>query len=108
MQEYFLTMLVIGFIPISFYKKIGAIVLVVSVFSFAVVGILILSGHDVVSYRVTTDGTLIMNETSYFIGSGSTPSGSGQLWMGFAFVMLAIIFGAVFLDQTLKGNLIGS
>jgi hypothetical protein len=101
-----LVMLVVGFLPISFYNKIGAIVLVVSVFSFLVTGILILTGYDVVSYKIITDGVTTFNETNYFIGNGSTPSGTGQLWMGFAFIILAIILGAVFLDQAIKGKLI--
>jgi len=103
-----LVMLVVGFIPLSFYKKIGAILLVISVFSFSIIGVLILTGYDVLSYRVTTDGVLTFNETNYFIGNGSQPNGTGQLWMGFAFIMLAIIIGAVFLDQAIKGKLFES
>lgn len=103
-----LVMIVIGFIPLAYYKKIGAVLLIISVFSFSIIGLMILSGYDVVSYRMTTDGVNTFNETNYFIGNGSQPNGTGQLWMGFAFVILAIIFGAVFLDQTLKGNLFAS
>jgi hypothetical protein len=100
-----LVMLAVGFIPLSFYKKLGAILLVISVFSFSIIGVLILTGYDVVSFRTTTDGTNVFNETSYFIGNGSQPSGTGQLWMGFAFLILATIIGAVCLDQATKGNL---
>lgn len=67
---------------------------------------MILVGYDVSSYTQTLTSSGPINQTSYFIGNGETPNGIGQLWMGFTFLILATIFGAIFIDQAIKGNLI--
>ena len=103
----FLSMLAIGFACLTLYQKIGAVLLAVSVLCFLVSGLLILTGYDVSSFSqtVTTSGTI--NHTSYFIGNGSFPeTGTGQLWYGWSLTVLAIVVAVVFLDQTIKGNLI--
>lgn len=100
-------MLVIGFVCLTLYQKVGAILLSVSVLCFLVSGLLILVGYDISSYTQTVTPGGILNQTSYFIGNGTFPeAGSGQLWMGWALTVLAIVVAVVFLDQTLKGNLI--
>lgn len=104
----FLGMLVIGFTCMVLYKKIGALLLVVSVLSFLVSGLLIVTGYDVSSFTQSYDNLgQSSNQTTYFIGNGQFPiNGIGQLWMGYSLIVLAIITGVIFLDQTLKGRLI--
>ena len=103
----FLSMIVIGFACVVLYKKIGAILLAVSVLCFLVSGLLILTGYDISSYTQTVTPTGIINETSYFIGNGQFPeTGTGQLWMGWSLTVLAVVVAVIFLDQTLKGNLV--
>lgn len=103
----FITQMLIGFACLVLYKKLGAVLLAVSVICFLVGGLLILTGYDISSFTqtVTTSGT--MNQTSYFIGNGTFPeTGTGQLWMGWGLILLSIVVAVIFLDQTLKGNLV--
>lgn len=103
----FLGMIVIGFACMILYRKIGALLLVVSVLSFLVGGLIILTGNDVASYTQTVTSSGIINQTSWFIGNGDFPvQGTGQLWMGYSLIVLSCIVGVIFLDQTLKGRLI--
>lgn len=103
----FLSMIIIGFVCLTLYQKIGALLLGVSVICFLVGGLLILDGYDISSYTQTTTATGTMNQTSYFIGNGSFPeTGTGQLWMGWGLTVLSLVVAIIFLDQTLKGNLI--
>lgn len=103
----FLSMIVIGFACLVLYKKIGALLLVVSVMSFLVGGLLIVTGYDISSYTQTVTSSGIINETSYFIGNGSFQiQGTGQLWMGYGLILLSLVVGVIFLDQVLRGNLI--
>ena len=89
------------------YKKIGALLLVVSVISFLIGGLIIVTGYDVASYSTTVTSSGTINQTSYLIGNGSFPiTGTGQLWMGYSLILLSLIVGVIFLDQTLKGNLV--
>ena len=100
-------MLAIGFACMVLYKKIGAILLSISVLSFLVCGLLILTGNDISSFSQTVTSAGIINQTSYFIGNGQFPEvGTGQLWMGWALTVLSLVVAVIFLDQTLKGNLI--
>jgi len=119
-------MIIIGFACLAFYKKIGALMLVISVLSFLIGGLIIVTGYDVAFVKITnpvnmtittTNGTVTTtttyhkitssNETSYLIGNGQFPiSGTGQLWMGYSLILLSLIVGVIFLDQTLKGNLV--
>jgi len=102
----FLIMIVIGFVSVAFVKQIGTLILIVPIFAFSIIGVMILVGYDVSSYTQTEIRGDLINETSYFIGNGSEPNGTGQLWMGMTFIILSIIFGAVFVDKALKGELI--
>ena len=100
-------MIIIGFACLVLYKKIGALLLVISVVTFLLAGLVIVTGYDVTSYTQTVSSTGIINQTSWFIGNGSFPiTGTGQLWMGYSMILLALITGVIFLDQTLKGNLL--
>ncbi len=100
-------MLAIGFACLTLYQKIGAVLLSVSVLCFLVSGLLILTGSDISSFSQTVTSSGIINQTSYFIGNGSFPeTGTGQLWMGWALTVLSVVVALIFLDQTLKGNLI--
>lgn len=89
------------------YKKIGALLLVISIIVFLLSGLIIVTGSDVTSFTqtVTTSGTI--NQTSWFIGNGDFPiTGTGQLYMGYSLILLSLVVGIIFLDQTLKGNLV--
>ena len=103
----FICMIIIGFACLVLYRKIGALLLVISILSFLVGGLLIVTGYDVVSFNqtVTSGGTI--NQTDWFIGNGEFPiTGTGQLWMGYSLILLSIVVAVIFLDQTLKGNLV--
>lgn len=122
----FSILLIIGFACMAFYKKIGALMLVIPVIAFLISGLVIVTGEDVAFFKitnpvnmttVTTNGTMTTtttwhnitpsNETSYLVGNGQFPiTGTGQLILGYSLILLALILGVIFLDQTLKGNLI--
>lgn len=122
----FCIMLIIGFASLAFYHKLGALILVIPVLTFLIAGLIILTGEDVAFYKTTnpinmtvtsTNGTMTTtttyhnitpsNETSYLIGNSQFPiTGIGQLWMGFSLILLSLMIGVIFLDQTLKGNLV--
>ena|SRR6476660_182450 len=103
----FICQLIIGFVCLSLYKKIGALLLAVSVICFLVGGLLILTGYDISSYSQTVTSSGTINQTSYFIGNGSFPeNGTGQLWMGWGLTVLALVVGIIFLAETVNGNLI--
>ena len=124
----FIMQTIIGFVTLAMYRKVGALLLVVSVMCFLVGGLIILTGYDVAFYKsgnpanmttvtknssatytITTTTTKIVgsNETDYLIGNGQFPiTGTGQLWMGYGLLLMAVMVGVIFLDQTLKGNLI--
>ena len=108
----FCIMLIIGFASLVMYKKIGALILIVSALTFLIAGLIIVTGFDVGFYKASypmnaTGITTPANETDYLIGNGSTPiQFSGQLWMGYSLIVLALVVGIIFLDQTIKGNLI--
>ena len=124
----FCFMLIISFTCVAFYKKIGALMLVVPIISFLLGGLVILTGEDVAFYKQAnpvnetitvknlTSGSITQttfhnivpsNETQYVVGNGQFPiTGIGQLWMGYSLILLALIFGVIFVDQTVKGNLI--
>lgn len=119
-------MLLVSFACIAFYKKIGALMLVVPIISFLLAGLVIVTGEDVAFYKssnpvnmtitevngsktttITYHNITPSNETQYVVGNGQFPiTGIGQLWMGYSLILLSLIFGVIFLDQTLKGNLI--
>lgn len=100
-------MLIVGFACLVLYKKIGAVLLVISVLSFLIGGLFIVTGYDIVSFTQTVTPSGIINETSYFIGNGEFQiTGIGQLWMGYSLILLSLVVGVIFLDQTLKGNLV--
>ena|SRR5690348_3406503 len=100
-------MIVIGFACLVLYKKIGALLLVISIVVFLISGLIIVTGNDVTSYTQTVTSTGIINQTSWFIGNGDFPvQGTGQLYMGYSLILLALVVGVIFLDQTLKGRLI--
>ena len=103
----FITQIIIGFACLVLYRKIGALLLVVSIMCFLVGGLIIVTGNDVSSYTQTVTSAGIINQTTWFIGNGQfQTSGSGQLWMGYGLIVLAAVTGVIFLDQTVRGNLI--
>ena len=122
----FCLMLIIAFACIAFYRKIGALMLVVPIMVFLVGGLIILTGEDVAFYKtsnptnmtiITVNGTHTStttfhniapaNETDYLVGNSQFQiSGIGQLWMGYSLILLSLVFGVVFLDQVWKGNLV--
>jgi len=100
-------MLIIGFACMVLYRKIGALLLVVSVLSFLIGGLIIVTGYDVSSFTQTVTTTGTINQTSWLIGNGTfQTSGTGQLWMGYSLIVLSIICGVIFADQTIKGRLV--
>lgn len=123
-----LVMLIIGFVCLAFYKKIGALMLVVSILSFLVGGLIIVTGHDLTFTKLTTPANITttsinqssgvkiittmtqitpINETTYLIGNSQFPiTGEAQLWLGYSLILFACMIGVIFLDQTLKGNLV--
>lgn len=124
----FSILIIIGFACMAFYKKIGALMLVIPVIAFLISGLVIVTGDDVAfykssnpanmttvmknssaSYIITTTVTKITasNETDYLVGNGQFPiTGTGQLVLGYSLILLALILGVIFLDQTVKGRLI--
>ena len=103
----FLIQLIIGFACLVLYRKVGALLLAVSVICFLVGGLLIVTGYDVSSFTQTVTSSGTFNQTSYLIGNGQFPEqGIGQLWMGWGLIVLSLVVGVIFLDQTLKGRLI--
>ena len=120
--------LIIGFTCVAFYRKIGALMLVVPVVVFLIAGLVIVTGEDVAfyksenptnmttvmknssaSYTITTTMTKLTasNETDYLVGNGQFPiTGTGQLVLGYSLILLAIIMAIIFAAQTIKGNLI--
>lgn len=122
------SMLVIGFTCLAFYKKIGALMLPVSIIFFLISGLVVLTGEDVAFFQsqnptistvtlkngtgsvISTETTVItipQNETTYIIGNGQFPIiGTVQLVIGWSLIVLALIIGIICLDQTIKGNLI--
>lgn len=118
--------IVIGFVCMAMYRKTGALILVVSVMCFLIGGLIILTGYDVAFYTSTNPTNMTItevngthtttityhnivpsNSTNYLIGNGQFPEkGTGQLWMGYGLLLLSIVTAIIFLDQTLKGNLL--
>lgn len=103
----FIFLIAIGFACLILYRKIGALLLAVSVICFLVSGLLIVDGYDVSSFTQTVTSSGTFNQTSYLIGNGQFPeSGGGQLALGWGLTVLGIIVAVIFLDQTIKGRLI--
>lgn len=122
----FCIMLIVGFASLAFYKKLGALMLVIPILTFLIAGLIILTGNDVAFFQLqnpanytstTTNGTYTTtttyteitpsNQTQYLIGNGQFPiTGISQLWMGYSLILLSLMIGVIFLDQTLKGRLI--
>ena len=120
-------MLIIGFIPFTLYKKIGGILFLISVLSFLVGGLVVLTGEDVAFFtkQNPSNMTIIItnntsgrtttttyhsitpeNQTNYLIGNGQFPiTGVSQLWMGITLITLGILSGALMIDQAMKHNL---
>ena len=124
----FCLIIIIGFILIVLSRKVGAVLFAGSVVLFMIAGLVVVTGNDVAFTKLTipanvtsvaknnTSGITITttmtkitatNETDYLIGNSQFPIyGTTQLVLGWSFFMLAIICGVIFLDQTLKGNLL--
>lgn len=122
----FISMLVIGFAAMAFYKQYGALILVISIMSFLIGGLVIVTGDDVAFFSTTNPTNMTIttvngtttttttfhgitptNTTYYVIGNGQFPIvGTGQLWMGYSLILLSLLIGVIFLDQTIKGNLV--
>lgn len=101
----FLTLAILGFVAMLMAKQRGSILLLVSVVSFTVIGLLIITGYDVSSFTQVSDSTgVTTNQTTYFIGNGSAPNGVGQLWMGWIFITLSIVTAAMFLNALAQGD----
>lgn len=101
----FIVMTILGFVGMIMAKQRGSILLLVSIVCFTVVGLLILTGNDVSSFTTVSDSTgTVTNQTTYFIGNGLAPTGTGQLWMGYVFVTLSIVTGAMFLNALAQGD----
>ena len=79
-----------------------------SAFCFSLSGLLIISGYDVSSYTQTVTPSGILNQTGYFIGNGSSPGGTGQLWMGVGLLIMAIISAAYCIDMCMQGKIFTS
>lgn len=101
----FLVMLSIGFLTLIYSKKFGGIMAIPSSFCFFISGLLILAGYDVSSFSQTVTSSGILNSTSYFIGNGSSPNGTGQLWMGVGLLIMAIVSAAYCLDMCMQGKI---
>ena len=129
----FISLLIVGFLCWAFYKKTGAVILIVSIVSFLIAGLVVVTGEDVAFYKITnpinetitvknlTSGSITQttfhsitpsNETDYLIGNGqlgaanSAQIGAGQLIFGYSLLLLSLILGVIFLDQAWKGNLV--
>lgn len=104
----FLILIFVGVISWFAYKSLGPIVLLGGIFAFLLLGIIVLDGYDVSSFtQDITSGSSAINQTTWLIGNGQ-PVGSGygsQLWLGFIFIILAILTAAVFFIDVINGNL---
>lgn len=122
----FISMIIIGFVTMAFFKQYGALILVVPIISFLIGGLVIVTGDDVAFFSITNPSNMTItvvngtttttttfhgitpaNTTYYVIGNGQFPIvGTGQLWMGYSLILLSLLIGVIFLDQTIKGNLV--
>ena len=122
----FAILMLVGFTCVGFYKKIGALMLVIPIVAFLICGLAILTGDDIAFFKIknpanvtvtTTNGTFTttttyhmispQNETDYLVGNGQFPTvGTGELILGYSLIVLAVILAIVFLDMTVKGKLI--
>lgn len=124
----FCLIVILGFVLILLSSRVGAVLFAGSVVLFLIAGLIVVTGNDVAFTKltipanvttvskndssgitVTTTMTSIkaINETDYLIGNSEFPIyGTTQLVLGWSFFTLAIICGVIFLDQTLKGNLV--
>lgn len=127
----FCIMLLIGSFCLVLYKKIGAILLLISILTFFISGLVVVTGNDVAFYKTTNPVNMTItevnasktttityhnitpsNETTYLIGNGklgvtnNAITGSGELILGYSLLVFSLVLAVVFLDQTLKGNLI--
>lgn len=121
-----LLLVILGSFSLVIYPKIGALMLVVSCVSFLIAGLVVLTGYDLVFFQktnpvnmtiTTTNGTqtttttyhniVPSNQTNYLVGNGQFPEqGTSQLILGISLLIMSVISGIIFLDRTLKGELI--
>ena len=65
------------------------------------------NGSGVIISTQTTVITIPQNETNYLVGNGQFPeTGTVQLVLGWSLLALAVVIGVIFIDQSLKGNLV--
>ena len=98
----FLLMLILSLVLFFASAKTGTLLLLPAAAMLLILGIVLVTGYDVVNYRLTTDNvSLTLNETNYFIKNTYT-SGSTQ-WMGWVFLVLGLMaVGKFLMDITDK------
>ena len=93
----FLIMLIVSIVLFFASNKSGILLLLLSTSMFFIVGIALVTGYDVVSFRTTTDGVTLFNETNYFI-KNTVENGSTQ-WLGWTLLVFGLISTAKFLSD---------
>ena len=122
----FAILFILAITCLSFYKKLGALMLVIPIIAFLILGLVVVTGQDVTFFSssnptnmtiINVNGTSIStttyhnitpsNQTTYLIGNGQFPiTANDRLILGYSLILLALLIGVIFLDQTLKGNLV--
>lgn len=91
----FLIMLITALYILTTSNKIGVVFLLIATSLFVILGLVLITGNDVVFYTTTFDGVTLYNQTSYFIHN--TQSGQSIQWLGYIFLALSIVSGMKFL-----------
>ena len=122
----FAILFILAGLSLAFYSKIGALMLVVPIITFLVLGLVVITGQDVSFFSTTNptnmtittiNGTSIStttyhaitpsNQTTYLIGNGQFPiTANDRLMLGFAFFLISLLLGVIFLDKAWKGELV--
>lgn len=91
----FLVMLILSVYILTASSKIGTLYLLLATSMFIILGIVLITGNNITFQNITSDGTTIINQTSYFITN--TQANQSVQWMGYIFLTLGLISGMKFL-----------
>ena len=78
----FIMQTIIGFVTLAMYRKVGALLLVVSVMCFLVGGLIILTGYDVAFYKQTNPAnmtTVTKNSSATYTNTTLTVDAYGRI-----------------------------
>ena len=98
----FLAMLILSFILFFSSLRLGTVLLIPAAAMFIILGLVLITGYDVVSYKIITDVGTNLNETNYFI-KNTMENGSTQ-WMGWILLIFGFITSAKFVSDATDKN----